>query len=232
MTSWMTPSPEENEFGSPLPPPPVPAFKRASSKSPRRTLGVLLTLVVGFIGGLVGNEVSNNWDLSFGSGSSVQSSNSPLITSEVSPDDASIGDTVIAQVVNAMADSVVTISSSIDDGMTTGEGTGTGVVLTADGEILTNAHVIADATEVSVRFAGETEPRLAKVLASDPGNDLALLKIEATDLKPATFAQPGTIRIGDGVIAIGYALDLDGGPTVTSGTVSYTHLTLPTKRIV
>jgi putative serine protease PepD len=128
-----------------------------------------------------------------------------------------------------MADSVVTISSSIDDGMSTGEATGTGVVLTADGEILTNSHVIADATEVNVRFAGETEPRLAKVLASDPGNDLALLKIEATDLKPATFAQPGTIRIGDGVIAIGYALDLDGGPTVTSGIVSAMKRTIITE---
>jgi len=229
MTSWMTPSPEENEFGSPLPPPPAPAAKSASGKSPRRTLGVLLTLVLGFIGGLVGNEISSNWDLSFGSGASTQSSNSPLVTSEVSPDDASVGDTVIAQVANAMADSVVTISSSIDDGMTTGEGTGTGVVLTADGEILTNSHVVADATEVHVRFAGETEPRLAKVLASDPGNDLALLKIEATDLKPATFAQPGTIRIGDGVIAIGYALDLDGGPTVTSGIVSALKRTIITE---
>jgi putative serine protease PepD len=190
---------------------------------------VLLTLVLGFIGGLVGNEVSSNWDLSFGSGSSFQSSNSPLVTSEVSPDDESVGDTVIAQVANAMADSVVTISSSIDDGMSTGEGTGTGVVLTADGEILTNAHVVADATEVHVRFAGETEPRRAKVLASDPGNDLALLKIEATDLKPATFAQPGTIRIGDGVIAIGYALDLDGGPTVTSGIISALKRTIITE---
>ena len=156
MTSWMTPSPEDNEFGTPLPPPQAPAAQGESRKPRRRTLGLLLTLIVGFIGGLVGNEVSNNWDLSFGSGSSVQSSNSPLVTSEVSPDDASVGDTVIAQVVNAMADSVVTISSSIDDGMTTGEGTGTGVVLTADGEVLTNAHVVADATEVHVRFAGET----------------------------------------------------------------------------
>ena len=229
MTSWMTPSPEDNEIGSTLPPPPVPTSRIATGKPRRRALGVLLTLAVGFIGGLVGTEASNNWDLSFGSGSSTQSSNSPLVTSEVSPDDASIGETVIAQVANAMADSVVTISSSIDDGMSSGEATGTGVVLTADGEILTNSHVVADATEVHVRFAGETEPRLAKVLASDPGNDLALLKIEATDLKPAVFAQPGTIRIGDGVIAIGYALDLDGGPTVTSGIVSAMKRTIITE---
>jgi len=229
MTSWMTPSPEDNEFGSPLPPPQAPVAHGDSHKPRRRTLGVLLTLIIGFIGGLVGTQVSNNWDLSFGSGSSVQSSNSPLVTSEVSPSDASVGDTVIAQVANQMADSVVTISSSINDGVNSGEATGTGVVLTADGEILTNAHVVADATEVHVRFAGETEPRLAKVLASDPGNDLALLKIDGADLKPATFAQPGTIRIGDGVIAIGYALNLDGGPTVTSGIVSALKRTIITE---
>jgi len=229
MTSWMTPAPEDNEFGTPLPPPQALATHGATHRPRRRTLGVLLTLVIGFIGGLVGTEVSNNWDLSFGLGSSVKSSNSPLVTSEVGPNDASVGNTVIAQVANSMADSVVTISSSINDGVNSGEATGTGVVLTADGEILTNAHVVADATEVHVRFAGETEPRLAKVLASDPGNDLALLKIEATGLKPATFAQPGTIRIGDGVIAIGYALNLDGGPTVTSGIVSALKRTIITE---
>lgn len=225
----MTPSPEDHEFGSPLPPPQVPDVHSDSHSPRRRTLGLVLTLIIGFIGGLVGNEVSNNWDLSFGSSSSVQSSNSPLVTSEVGPNDASIGNTIIAQVANAMADSVVTISSSINDGVNSGEATGTGVVLTSDGEILTNAHVVADATEVHVRFAGETEPRLAKVLASDPGNDLALLKIDATDLKPATFAQPGTIRIGDGVIAIGYALNLDGGPSVTSGIVSALKRTIITE---
>ena len=229
MNSWMTPVPQDNESGATLPPPQFASTAVETEKPRRKKSGMLLTLVVGFIGGVIGTQVSTNWDLSIGSGSSVQSSNSPLVTSEVSPDDSSIGDTVIAQVANAMSDSVVTISSSIDDGMSTGKATGTGVVLTADGEILTNAHVVADATEVHVRFAGETEPRLAKVLASDPGNDLALLKIEATDLKPATFAQPGTIRIGDGVIAIGYALDLDGGPTVTSGIVSALKRTIITE---
>ena len=84
MTSWMTPSPEDNEIGSTLPPPPVPTSRIATGKPRRRALGVLLTLAVGFIGGLVGTEASNNWDLSFGSGSSTQSSNSPLVTSAVS----------------------------------------------------------------------------------------------------------------------------------------------------
>ena len=225
----MTPSPEGNDYSSPLPPPQLPVSASNSSRPRRRLIAIVMTLLIGFIGGVVGNEVSSTWDLSFGSGASTQTSRSPLITSEVGADDDSIGDTVVAQVANAMSDSVVTISSLVDNGFSEGESTGTGVVLTADGEILTNAHVVADATEVKVRFAGETEPRLARVLASDPGNDLALLKIEATDVKPATFAQPGTIRVGDGVIAIGYALDLDGGPTVTTGIVSALKRTIITE---
>ena len=130
---------------------------------------------------------------------------------------------------SACNDSVVTINSHISGSSGEGEATGTGVVLTSDGEILTNAHVVADSTSVSVRFAGETEPRIATVLASDPGNDMALLKINATNLKPATFAQPGTIRIGDQVIAIGYALALDGGPSVTSGIISALKRTIITE---
>ncbi|MFM8778749.1 MAG: S1C family serine protease, partial [Acidimicrobiaceae bacterium] len=126
------------------------------------------------------------------------------------------------------ANSVVTISTTVSDDFGGGRGVGTGVVLTSDGEILTNAHVVEDATEVVVRFAGETEPRVAKVLASDLGNDLALIKVDATGLVAATFAKPGSVRIGDTVVAIGYALALDGGPTVTSGIVSALKRTIET----
>jgi S1-C subfamily serine protease len=93
-------------------------------------------------------------------------------------------------------------------------------VISAEGEILTNAHVIEGADEVRVRFVGETEPRPARIVASDVGNDLALLKISVTDATPVTFAAPGSVRVGDQVVAIGNALDLDGGLSVTSGIVS------------
>jgi S1-C subfamily serine protease len=75
---------------------------------------------------------------------------------------------------------------------------------------------------------GETEPRNASVLASDVGNDLALVKIDAVGLKPATFAEPETLRVGMDVVAIGYALGLDGGPSVTSGIVSALDRTIIT----
>ena len=220
-TTPAAPSAPMAEQSASMPPPPPP-----QQSAPRRRPGiVIVALLVGFAGGIGGAVVADQFNIG---SSSTKASNSPVQMSEVDSSDPSIGDTVIAQVANVLADSVVTISSVIDDGAQSGEATGTGVVLTADGEILTNAHVIDGASEVRVRFAGETEPRPATVIASEVGNDLALLKIAATGLKPVTFAQPNTVRIGDTVVAIGYALALDGGPTVTSGIISALKRTIVT----
>ena len=213
-------------ISTPLPPPP-PAVKRR--RKLRAVALVFVVVAAGFGSGILGTIAADKWDFTIGSTRISGSSNAPLVTSEVDSGDPSLGTTVVAQVVNKLADSVVTINSQVNDESGQGEASGTGVVLTSDGEILTNSHVVEGATKVSVRFAGETEPRTATVLASDPGNDLALLKIDATNLKPATFAQPGTIRIGDQVIAIGYALALDGGPSVTSGIISALKRTIITE---
>jgi putative serine protease PepD len=200
-----------------------------SQRKLRSLAKVVVVIAVGFGSGILGTIAADKWNITIGSTTISGSSNTPLVTSEVGSDDPSLGATLIAQVVNKLTDSVVTINSQVNDESGQGEASGTGVVLTSDGEILTNAHVVAGSTSVTVRFAGETEPRKATVLASDPGNDMALLKIDATNLKPATFAQPGTIRIGDQVIAIGYALALDGGPSVTSGIISALKRTIITE---
>ena len=71
-----------------------------------------------------------------------------------------------------------------------------------------------------MRLAGETEPRRVSLLASDRGNDLALLRMSGDGFEAATFADPGSVRLGDEVVAIGFALGLDGEPSVTLGIVS------------
>jgi S1-C subfamily serine protease len=76
---------------------------------------------------------------------------------------------------------------------------------------------------------GESEPRVGAVIAVDPANDLALIRIDVDDLDVATFADPGDVQVGDQVVAIGYALDLDGDPTVTVGVVSALDRTLSTR---
>jgi S1-C subfamily serine protease len=128
----------------------------------------------------------------------------------------------VAAVADSVGASVVAIQNPVaaDDGTVLGESLGTGVVVTADGEIITNEHVVRGADEVNVRLVGETEPRRAAVIAADADVDLALLRVDVEGLSPVTLAAPGDVRVGDQVLAIGYALDLDGDPTVTSGIVS------------
>lgn len=224
-----------NENSSQLPPPQLPVQSDLplqnydeAGRSPRRRFGVVLVAAVfGLIGGIIGTYVAqeaNLVDLD-NSDSTTQITSAPVV---VAQDDGLSDGSLIAQVAERLANSVVTISTTVDDDFGGGRGVGTGVVLTSDGEILTNAHVIEDATEVVVRFAGETEPRVAKILASDFGNDLALIKVDVTGLIAATFAKPGSVQIGDTVVAIGYALALDGGPTVTSGIVSALKRTIET----
>jgi putative serine protease PepD len=178
-------------------------------------------------GGIIGTYIAQDTNLVDlqSNDSSSQITSAPIV---VSSDENELTESVIAKVAARLANSVVTISTTVEEDFGGGRGVGTGVVLTSDGQILTNAHVVEDASEVVVRFAGETEPRVAKILASDLGNDLALLKIDATGLVAATFAKPGSVQIGDAVIAIGYALALDGGPTVTSGIVSALKRTIET----
>jgi putative serine protease PepD len=132
------------------------------------------------------------------------------------PNDVSDDRADVKAVADYLAPSVVTISADVNGGTSVG----TGVIITEDGEILTNAHVVEGASAVRVRLAGETEPREVAVLAEDTGNDLALLRMDGDGFAAATFADPDSIQIGDEVIAIGFALGLDGDPSVTSGIVS------------
>jgi S1-C subfamily serine protease len=166
-----------------------------------------------------GNEVTT-----VPAGDAPGSSNEPVATAP-STNDAEPAMNV-AEVLKIIEPSVVTIIAITEGGTNPGRATGTGVVITSDGDILTNDHVVDGANKVSVLFVGDTEPTLATVLAVDVGNDLALIHVDKTGLTPAVFADPDSIDIGDEVVAVGFALDLDGGPTVTSGIVSALNRTI------
>jgi S1-C subfamily serine protease len=98
-------------------------------------------------------------------------------------------------------------------------GVGTGVIYKREGYILTNDHVIAGAQALLVSLAdGRTFD--ARLVGRDPRTDLAVLKIEASDLPTARLGDSNKLAIGDWNIAIGHALGLPGGPTVTVGVVS------------
>ena len=108
-----------------------------------------------------------------------------------------------------------------------GAASGTGVVISGEGEVLTNAHVVAGAGDVRVRLAGESTARDATVVGTDADADIALLQIEgASGLPAAMLGSVGDVAVGDPVVAIGFALGLRGEPTVTSGIVSATGRSL------
>ncbi|OAM88694.1 trypsin-like peptidase domain-containing protein [Termitidicoccus mucosus] len=99
------------------------------------------------------------------------------------------------------------------------EGIGSGVIVTPDGYILTNHHVVEGADELIVRLADEREFK-AEVVGSDPKTDVAVIKVDAAGLPAVTLADSDRIRVGDIVFAIGNPLGV--GQTVTMGIVSAT----------
>jgi S1-C subfamily serine protease len=107
------------------------------------------------------------------------------------------------------------------------QGSGTGMVLTPDGDVLTNAHVVADATTINVKLGTGDRTYQATVVGSDPSADIALLRIQgASNLPTVTLGRSSELQVGDQVVAIGHALALPGGPTVTTGIVSALDRTL------
>jgi serine protease Do len=103
-------------------------------------------------------------------------------------------------------------------------GLGSGFIISADGLVLTNAHVVRDAQEVTVKLADRRELK-AKVLGADPATDIAVLRIPATGLPAVHFADPKTLQVGDYVLAIGAPFGFD--QSATAGIVSAKGRSLP-----
>jgi serine protease Do len=98
-------------------------------------------------------------------------------------------------------------------------GVGTGVILDQEGHILTNDHVVADAQDIMVTLSnGERFP--AELVGGDPRTDTAVIRINAEGLQPAVVGSSSELQVGEEVVAIGHALGLTGGPTVTQGVIS------------
>ncbi|WP_018548476.1 S1C family serine protease [Streptomyces sp. LaPpAH-108] len=120
----------------------------------------------------------------------------------------------VAAVAAAVSPSVVQVDATLQDGSSTGSG----VVVTDGGEIITNNHVVSGASSVTVRTS-DGKSYTADVVGTDSSKDLALLKVSgASGLKAATLGDSSDVRVGDTVVAIGSPEGLSG--TVTSGIVS------------
>jgi len=107
------------------------------------------------------------------------------------------------------------------------QGAGTGMIITPDGDVLTNAHVVAGATDIKVTLTTDNSTHDAVLLGSDPTADVAVIKMQGvSNLKTVTLGRSSSMRVGDDVVAIGNALALPGGPTVTHGIVSAVDRTI------
>ncbi|MGO4280580.1 serine protease Do [Cupriavidus sp. OV038] len=103
-------------------------------------------------------------------------------------------------------------------------GLGSGFIVSSDGLILTNAHVVDNATEVTVKLTDRREFK-AKVLGADPQTDIAVIRIDAKDLPTVRLGDPSKIRVGEPVLAIGSPYGFEN--TVTAGIVSAKSRSLP-----
>ncbi len=137
----------------------------------------------------------------------------------------------LASLVKGVSPSVASIAvESVARGLFfdfTGEGAGTGIVVRPDGYIVTNSHVVDAADSIVVSLSnGDSYP--AEVVGTDTLTDLAVIKIDADGLTPAAFGNSDALQVGDWVLALGNALALKGGPSVTLGIVSARGRTVET----
>ena len=193
----------------PLPPNVISHRSTGNRRWPRRVAGgaAIVALIAG--GGTAGGLIADH----YANGDTTTATATTATTTATSTATVTDGDS-LAAVAAKVSPSIVTvlIDSSQESAL------GSGVVLNADGLILTNNHVIASGGTVSVRLSdGRTVP--AEVVAADTTHDLALVQATGlSGLTPATFGTDASVAVGDTVLAFGAPLGLEG--TVTSGIVS------------
>ena len=225
------PSETSTGNGGTTPPPAGPEPQAAASKPPKKrrkhsggriarsAIALVLAAAMGFAGGFVGARVGNagnkvviqqveRTDSSAASGTAVSSSG--MTTSQVS-------EMVSPSVVVITTEQVVYSQWSWYGQNQVESGAGSGVIISSDGYILTCAHVVSGASQITVTI-GDTD-YTATVVGKDDTSDVAVLKIDATGLTPATVGDSDSLSVGDSVLAVGNPLGELGG-TVTSGIVS------------
>ncbi|MDI5969467.1 trypsin-like peptidase domain-containing protein [Streptomyces sp. SL13] len=189
--------------------PPPPSYEPFAPPRPRRRIGrsVALVAAVALVSGLVGGGaaalIGNARDSSATAGAAVTGTTT-----------ASLTPNGVAAVAKAVSPSIVEITADNSEG----EAIGSGVVLSSDGTILTNNHVVSGSDTIKITLStGKTYT--ADVVTTDPSKDLAVIKAEkASGLKKATLGNSAQVAVGDPVVAIGSPEGLAG--TVTSGVVS------------
>lgn len=201
--------------------------KKQRSRWLKRFCFVLSIIVAIGVLGLAGigvyyiyNQYTQNHSQS--ENSDVSNSSDGLLTIQQGPEDtetAGLGELTTEQVYKKVGPSVVGIVSTIQSGYRTAEGTGSGIILSSDGYIITNAHVVEGASKVTVYLSDGTKYD-AKIVGADSKTDLAVIKIGVSNLMPAVFGDSDKIEVGSRAIAIGSPYSIEFAGTVTQGVIS------------
>ena len=146
---------------------------------------------------------------------SVEIESSPAAPATPASEDGADGALSLQEIYKKCIGSVVSITASAQSG----KSSGTGIVLSADGYLITNHHVIENAQVIAVQTSDNRQFQAA-IVGSDEASDLAVLKVDATDLQPAEFGDSGKLAVGDRIVAIGDPLGAQLRGTMTSGIVS------------
>ncbi len=187
-----------------------------------RGLALAGVLSLGGAAGFAGGVLAGSDARSSATSPTVAATSASLSTSGASMNTAA----VLAVVEPSVVSIETVVSSGRGRWAVQGSGAGTGIVLDTAGHVMTNAHVVEGATSITVTIGDEV--RTATVVGSDTANDIAVLLLDdATGVAPAPLAS-GDAKVGDDVIAVGNALALEGGLTVTRGIVSAIDRTIDT----
>ena len=220
----------QDTWGNPVYPPRPPKQKKPRGSNPwgRRVLaGVLVAALVAAGSGITALCLNNHWSNTMADIRQENESRIAQLESQIqdasrtaisSTPAAANGTLTPSQVYARNVSSVVAISSTLGQNAMgqTAMATGSGFILSPDGYVATNCHVVQDAVSVSV-ITGDNKEYPATVLGKDPNNDVAVLKIEAQGLPAVTIGSSNDLLIGDMVVAIGNPL----GELTATQTVGY-----------
>ena len=207
--------------GSPKQPPKK--RRRKNSNIARSAVALVLAAAMGFVGGFVGARVGNTGgkvviqQVAPSSTSSSDSGSASAVNTASGMTTAQVSEMVSPSVVVITTEQVVYSQWSWYGQSQVESGAGSGVIISSDGYILTCAHVVSGASNITVSIGDKDYP--ATLVGEDTTSDIAVVKVDATGLTPATVGDSDNLKVGESVMAVGNPLGELGG-TVTSGIVS------------
>lgn len=210
--------------------------KKRQRRRWRNTIILLIALGVFFFVGTVSGFVFVYKYYAEEYGSQVESSGPPFVVEESKPSeevrgpgvengptivlqnrpDTDAGILTIPEIFQKVSPSVVMILAGDDAGMALG----TGIIMSKDGYIITNAHIIDDAKEIQIVLNDNKTIYDATIMGADTMSDIAVLKVDATHLQPAVFGDSEQVIVGESVVTIGNPYSVDYAQTVTNGIIS------------